>query len=172
MKKLIKAIAILAPAFVAWILWFNFAVIKDIELGKPIEYAPNGIYTVHSVTLDAENITIIHNQNVSPLGSYLGKSEVILVDFTFENTGKEDFSITADDIVVDYDNGVTYEGAMLLTKYGEEGYYNYWENGIRLEKVTSDAMNFVVAVPVPSEIIENQSVPLKVKLFNGIYEVR
>lgn len=95
----------------------------------------------------------------------------ILVYFTFENTGKSDYTVTADHVWADYNDGVKYEGTQLYRKLST-GDYRLYEYGLKLEKVTSEAEDFLVVIPLPMKVIEDTTTSLEVEVFNHRYAVR
>ena len=164
LKKLIIFIAVLAVAFIA--LKIVLAP-KSAEIGEKVKYSSIGEFTVNSIDIYDE-LDIAFTSLKSSLDNDEG---AILVYFTFENTGKSDYALTADHVWADYNDGVKYDGTQLYLKLST-GDYRLYEYGLKLEKVTSEAEDFLVVIPVPMKVIEDTTESLEVEVFNHRYAVR
>lgn len=88
--------------------------------------------------------------------------DVIVVDATIENAGKDDFSVDEGWFVVNYDNGATYNGqGYYLTK---EGKWTKYET-LELEKLTGATAKIRIFFYVPKEVVSSEkSLKLKVSV--------
>ena len=165
-KKIIVLVIVLVVARIAFGLFFGT---KTAEIGDKINFINEGEVVVHDISLKKRSDLIF--TNLSNLKFALDDDEgAVLVYYTYENIGKSDRGIYADDITVDYNDGVRYEGELLYLKT-PSGDYKLFENGVLLEKVTSDPTDFMTVVPVPVEVLEDDA-PLIVKMYNVKFKVR
>ncbi|MBO5230434.1 MAG: hypothetical protein J6B52_03325 [Clostridia bacterium] len=169
MKKALKTVVILivviAIGFVAIKL---ITTPKSAEIGETVKYANNGEFVVNDIT--------VYNDALEMFADGYRFSEVkddeglIMVDFTMKNTGKIDFDVEPK-VIVNYDNGVEFTSEYLFHKTST-GSFELCQNGFLLEKVTSDAETFVVVVPVPQQVIENEDKSLEVEVYYKNYIIR
>ena len=164
LKKLIIFIAVLAVAFIAFKIVFAP---KGAEIGEKVKYSSIGEFTVNSIDIYDELDVAFTSLKFS-----LDDDEgAILVYFTFDNPGKSDYTVTADHVWAAYHDGVKYEGTQLYRKLST-GDYRLYEYGLKLEKVTSEAEDFLVVIPLPMKVIEDTTTSLEVEVFNHRYAVR
>ena len=139
------------------------------EYGETLKYANNGEFVVNDISLYTQEALL--EEGYLSMISTLGDEEgVIMVDFTIENTGKVDFTVGADKVVVNYNDGVKYQAELLY--HNADGEYEYCQYGYKLEKVVSEAENFKVVIPVPLKAIEDTENSLEVEVYYKTFNIR
>ena len=139
------------------------------EYGETLKYANNGEFIVNDITLYNQE-ALIEAGYLAMVSTLSDEEGVIMVDFTMENTGKVDFTVDANKVVVDYNDGVKYEADLLY--HNSDGEYEYCQYGYELEKVTSEAENFMVVIPVPLKVIEDTENKLSVEVYYKTFKIR
>jgi hypothetical protein len=173
MKKFVKKLSIFLAVILVLVIAFNINhALKKTDVGETVT-TKSREFTVTEIETYEDKMKIFTDGYSFP--NYIfndkEKNQLIRVNFTIENIGKYDLDVRPDDITVDYDDGITYDSDYLFLEISE-GNYKLYENGIRLEKVTSEAENFIILIPVPDEVITNTEKSLEINMYDKRFIIR
>lgn len=149
-KKSFYFLIILVVAIAALVFRINYK--KPIEIGQQIE-SRNGNITITRADVGYRTYRKDFGTQFLVPPSLTDDKDVIVVDATIENAGKDDFSVDEDWFVINYDNGATYKGqGYYLTK---DGKWTEYET-LRFEKLTGAAAKIRIFFYVPKEVVDNE----------------
>ena len=100
---------------------FSFFSTKGGTIGKTYKYGIVGEFCVNNV----ESVSAVELIGTGLVHTLQDGESAVVIEFDFENTGKNDTTIEASDVKVNYKDGITYKGKCLYLLDDSNSYTPY-----------------------------------------------
>lgn len=161
MKKIITPLVIVVIALVAIFIFMQQFRVEKASIGETLNLK-------NDVTLTVDNIE--YGKNIfKDKAIQLSDKTAIVVSFTINNGGKDDFSINHDDLCVYYDGDADFRPDELYRKTNSD-----WDESgeFIVGKVTNKPTEFKAYILVPDDVIENTEKDLHLTMATYQFELR
>ncbi len=161
MKKLIKPLIVIVVLLLALFIFMQQFRIENANIGQPLDFK-NG------VTITVDNIefskNILKDKTIE-----LSDKTAIIISFTVNNSGKEDYTISRSDIKANYDGDADFTAEKLYLKTGAD-----WEesDAFVIGKLTNNSREIKAYILVPDAVTENTGNSLNVTIGTYSFDLR
>ncbi len=161
MKKLIKPLVIIVVLLLALFIFMQQFRVENANIGQPLDFKNDVTITVDNIEFSK---SIFKDKTIE-----LSDKTAIIISFTLNNAGKEDYTINHSDLKANYDGNAAFSAEKFYLKTGDD-----WEesDAFVIGKLTNNPRKIKTYILVPDTVIENTEKSLNVTIGTYTFDLR